>query len=111
MSIETLIHRLGICSIYKGYSYLVYAVELVVRNEEYLLYITKALYPDIAKYFHSTSSRIERSLRTVITNCWNEGNRELLNRIAGYELQRKPTTGEFIALLAYYVKNHDTEDL
>ena len=72
MNVESLVHRLGICSIYRGYSFLIYAVELAVRNEEYLLYITKELYPDVAKHFHSTSTRIERSLRTVITTCWNE---------------------------------------
>ena len=66
MNVESLVHRLGICSIYRGYSFLIYAVELAVRNEEYLLYITKELYPDVAKHFHSTSTRIERSLRTVI---------------------------------------------
>ena len=110
MNVESLVHRLGICSIYRGYSFLIYAVELAVRNEEYLLYITKELYPDVAKHFHSTSTRIERSLRTVITTCWNEGNRTLLDRIAGYELQRKPTTGELISMLAYYVRNHKDEE-
>lgn len=43
MNVESLVHRLGICSIYRGYSFLIYAVELSVRNEEYLLYITKEL--------------------------------------------------------------------
>ena len=41
MNVESLVHRLGICSIYRGYSFLIYAVELAVKNEEYLLYITK----------------------------------------------------------------------
>ena len=31
--IESLIRRLGICSVYRGYYYLVYAVELVLRDE------------------------------------------------------------------------------
>ena len=103
MNVESLVHLSWYLLIYQGYSFLIYAVELAVRNEEYLLYITKELYPDVAKHFHS-QLRSKRSLRTVITTCWNEGNRTLLDRIAGYELQRKPTTGEFISMLAYYEK-------
>lgn len=104
MKIETLIHRLGICSVYRGYYYLVYAVELVMENEDYLLYITKHLYPDIAKHFGTSSSKVERSIRTAVTICWNEGNKNLLNKISGYELKRKPTSGEFISILTFYLK-------
>lgn len=102
--IETLIHRLGICSVYHGYNYLSYALELVLHDEEYLLYITKRLYPDIAKHFHTTSAKVERSIRTAITICWNEGNKNLLIKIAGYPLTRKPTTGEFISILSFYLR-------
>lgn len=101
---ESLIRRLGICSVYRGYYYLVYAVELVLSDEEYLLYMTKRLYPDIGKHFHTSASNVERSIRTIVTICWNEGNRELLNHIAGYQLLRKPTTGEFISILAFHLK-------
>ncbi len=102
--IETLIHRLGICSVYHGYHYLSYALELVLHDEEYLLYITKRLYPDIAKHFHTPSAKVERSIRTAITICWNEGNRNLLIKIAGYPLTRKPTAGEFISILSFYLR-------
>lgn len=104
MGIETLVHRLGICSVYHGYHYLIYGIELVMEDENYLLCMTKRLYPDIGKRFHTTGAKVECSIRTVVTVCWNEGNRNLLNRIAGYELTRKPTTGEFISILSYYLK-------
>ena len=39
-----------------------------------------------------------------LSNSRNEGNRNLLDRIAGYQLLRKPTTGEFISILAFYLK-------
>ena len=81
-----------------------YALELVLHDEEYLLYITKRLYPDIAKHFHTTSAKVERSIRTAITICWNEGNKNLLIKIAGYPLTRKPTTGEFISILSFYLR-------
>ena len=87
--IESLVRRLGICSVYRGYYYLVYAVELVLHDEEYLLFMTKRLYPDIGKHFHTSASNVERSIRTIVTICWNEGNRNLLDRIAGYQLDRK----------------------
>ena len=102
--IESLVRRLGICSVYRGYYYLVYAVELVLLVVAYLLFMTKRLYPDIGKHFHTSASNVERSIRTIVTICWNEGNRNLLDRIAGYQLLRKPTTGEFISILAFYLK-------
>ena len=91
----------AVCSLRKE---LVYAVELVLSDEEYLLYMTKRLYPDIGKHFHTSASNVERSIRTIVTICWNEGNRELLDHIAGYRLLRKPTTGEFISILAFHLK-------
>ena len=102
-SAEELLQKLGIHAIYRGYPYLVCALKLVTRNPEYLLYITKWLYPDVAKNFHSTESSVERSIRTAVNACWNEGNRELLNQLAGYDLTRKPTNGEFLSILSFYL--------
>lgn len=105
-SAEELIQKLGIRAIYRGYPYLVFAVKLAVSDPDYLLYITKWLYPDVAKKFHSTESSVERSIRTAVNACWNEGNRKLLNQLAGYDLTRKPTNGEFISILSFYLKRH-----
>ena len=39
---------------YYGFRYTVYGVALVIREEAYLLALTKRLYPDIARYYQTT---------------------------------------------------------
>ena len=52
LKIESLIRSLGIGATYRGYQYLNYGVRLCMNNEDYLLAISKLLYPQIAKEFH-----------------------------------------------------------
>ena len=84
--IEHLIRSLGIGATYRGYKYLCYAISLCLENEDYLLGISKLLYPTIANTFQTTPSSVERDLRTVINVCWERGNRSLLTTIAMYPL-------------------------
>ena len=105
-NLSQLIHRLGIHATYRGYHYLYRAVLLALSNEEYLLSITKKMYLDIASYYHTPVSNVERNLRTVITIGWDRGNRELLGQIASYPLTFKPSAGEFIDILVAYCQEH-----
>ena len=102
--IELLIHELEIHSTYHGYRYLQYAVSLALQDEDYLLAITKSMYPAIAERFHASVSSIERNIRTVITVCWERGNKKLLKQMTPYPLLDKPTTGEFLDILVTYCK-------
>ena len=102
--IYNLIRALGIHGTYRGYHYLALAISLILQDEANLLQVTKNLYPKIAEAFHTTPKCVERNLRTVVSVCWERGNRELLQEIAGYQLQFKPTTGEFIDMLAGNLK-------
>ena len=56
LEIEYLIRALGIGATYRGYRYLNYGVKLCLRDEDYLLSVSKLLYPQIAKNYHTTSS-------------------------------------------------------
>ena len=85
-NLSQLIHRLGINATYRGYHYLYRAVLLALSDEDYLLSITKKMYLDIAAYYGIPVSNVERNLRTVITICWERGNREFLTEIASYPL-------------------------
>ena len=76
--------QLGINATYRGYHYLYRAVLLALSDEDYLLSITKKMYLDIAAYYGIPVSNVERNLRTVITICWERGNREFLTEIASY---------------------------
>ncbi len=102
----SLIRSLGISGTYLGYYYLCTAVALVLEDHDRLLMISKILYPKIALIHKTTPACVERDIRTVINLCWNRGDRERLCQVAGFRLQRKPTNGEFIDLLAAYLQNH-----
>ena len=103
--IEHLIRSLGIGATYRGYKYLCYAISLCLENEDYLLGISKLLYPTIANTFQTTPSSVERDLRTVINVCWERGNRSLLTTIAMYPLETKPTTGAFLDILIGHLQH------
>ena len=109
MTPTEIVQKLGIHSIYCGYAYIIYATELASEDNVYLLAITKWLYPEIAARFDTTCSRVERGIRTVVNSCWQDGNIEFLNEMAGHPLCKKPTSGEFIAILSEYFKKHRDE--
>ena len=50
--IQYLVRSLGIGATYRGYRYLIIAVDLCLRDEDFLLGISKVLYPKIAEICH-----------------------------------------------------------
>lgn len=97
------IHELGVPAHIKGYQYIRSAIIMVVDNMELLNYITKQLYPTIAKKYQTTSSRVERAIRHSIEVAWDRGQPEVMNDIFGYTISNtkgKPTNSEFIAMVA-----------
>ncbi|MDF2556406.1 MAG: spo0A [Bacillales bacterium] len=101
--ITTIIHEVGVPAHIKGYIYLREAITMVYNDIELLGSITKILYPDIAKKFKTTSSRVERAIRHAIEVAWNRGNVDSLTRLFGYTIsmsKAKPTNSEFIAMIA-----------
>ena len=84
---------------------LVCAVELAHRNPELLLRVTKGLYPAVAAHFdQATPSTVERNLRLIRDHQWNKGDQERLREMAGFPIRVKPTTGEFVDLICYYME-------
>ena len=73
-----LLHSLGIGAKYRGFRYLAYGIALCMEDEDYLLRVSKTLYPKIAQTFQVSSSCVERDIRTAISVCWTRGNRDLL---------------------------------
>lgn len=105
IEIERLIRTLGIGATYRGYRYLSSGIALCLQDENYLLSVSKLLYPQIARMYCTTSSSVERDLRTVIKVCWERGNKEYLEKMAMHTLDSRPTSGEFIDILVAYI-NH-----
>lgn len=102
-SITNIIHEMGVPAHIKGYMYLREAIAMVYHDIELLGSITKILYPDIAKKFNTTSSRVERAIRHAIEVAWSRGNIESISALFGYTVsvsKAKPTNSEFIAMVA-----------
>ena len=79
------------------------AIIMVVNNIDVINQITKQLYPDIAKKYETTPSRVERAIRHAIEVAWGRGQTETVESIFGYTVSAakgKPTNSEFIAMIA-----------
>lgn len=101
--VTNVIHELGVPAHIKGYQYIRTAIMMVVDNMDLLNYITKQLYPEIAKKYSTTSSRVERAIRHSIEVAWSRGKAKTLDEIFGYTIdcgKGKPTNSEFIAMVA-----------
>lgn len=88
------IHELGVPAHIKGYQYIRSAIMMVVENMDLLNFITKQLYPEIAKAYNTTASRVERAIRHSIEVAWSRGKPEVMNEIFGYTIHTgkgKPT--------------------
>ena len=76
-------------------------------DQNMLHYITKFLYPTIAKKYHTSSSSVERTIRHAIEVAWRRGNMETLEHVFGNTISAnrgKPTNSEFIAMIADNLK-------
>ncbi len=102
-NITNIMHDIGVPAHIKGYLYLREAITMVYHDIELLGSITKILYPDIAKKFNTTASRVERAIRHAIEVAWNRGNIDSITELFGYTInvsKAKPTNSEFIAMVA-----------
>ena len=101
--VTNVIHEVGVPAHIKGYQYLREAIIMVVNNIDVINQITKQLYPDIAKKYETTPSRVERAIRHAIEVAWGRGQTETVESIFGYTVSAakgKPTNSEFIAMIA-----------
>ena len=100
------LRRLNLLPNHNGFHYLLTAIAYQLSNPDQPVYITKSVYPYVAKKYNSTPSRIERCMRTAITHFWESDGRAKFEAIAGFPVERKPTKSEFISLSAEYIRLH-----
>ncbi len=101
--VTNIIHEIGVPAHIKGYQYLREAIMIAVEDMDVINAITKVLYPQVAKTFQTTPSRVERAIRHAIEVAWDRGDLDTLQRFFGYTVSNtkgKPTNSEFIALIA-----------
>lgn len=103
ISVTKLLHGLGVPSHIKGYQYIREGVILMYEKPDIVGAITKELYPEIAKRFDTTVSRVERAIRHAIEVSWNRGDIDLMEEIFGHSVdydRAKPTNSEFIVTVS-----------
>ncbi len=101
--VTEIIHEIGVPAHIKGYQYLREAIILTIRDMDMINAVTKVLYPEVAKRFGTTPSRVERAIRHAIEVAWDRGDLEVLQKYFGYtvsNIKGKPTNSEFIAMIA-----------
>ena len=99
--------ELGVPAHLRGYQYLRSAVEMCAQDMELVGSVTKLLYPDLAKMYHTTDQKIERAIRNAIEVSWERGNSELFERLFGYSNSNeysRPTNSEYSATVADYIR-------
>ena len=101
--VTSVIHEIGVPAHIKGYQYLREAIMIAVEDMDVINAVTKILYPEVAKRFSTTPSRVERAIRHAIEVAWDRGDLETLQKFFGYTVSNskgKPTNSEFIAMIA-----------
>ena len=101
--VTSVIHEIGVPAHIKGYQYLREAIILTIKDMDMINAVTKVLYPEVAKRYNTTPSRVERAIRHAIEVAWDRGDIETLQKFFGYtvsNIKGKPTNSEFIAMIA-----------
>lgn len=102
-TVTSIIHEVGVPAHIKGYQYLREAILIAVADMDVINAVTKVLYPEVAKRFNTTASRVERAIRHAIEVAWDRGDLDTLQKYFGYTVSNvkgKPTNSEFIAMIA-----------
>lgn len=102
IDVTNILLEIGIPAHIKGYQYIREGIIMAFYDRNMLHYITKFLYPAIAKKYKTTSSSVERTIRHAIEVAWRRGNVETLEEVFGNTIcsgKGKPTNSEFMALL------------
>ena len=105
--VTNMLHEIGTPAHIKGYNYIRSAILMCVKEPELVNAITKRLYPEIAKKYETTGSRVERAIRHAIEVAWDRGDVDVLNSYFGSTIDNKrgkPTNSEFIAMLAEKIR-------
>ena len=104
-AIEAVLRALGLPGASIAMRQLIYAVELAHEDMYLVTDMMKGLYPAVAAHFEGTTVlTVERNIRGLRDRVWAEGDVELLRKMAGFNLQIRPTTGEFVDMIRYYME-------
>ena len=101
MSVYEVLVHLGVTANYRGFQQCAYAVCLCVQNPDRLSMVTKWLYPDVAKRYHTTAGAVDRNIRSVVARAWKQ-NPAFLRELAGCPVPKMPTASQFFTILVFH---------
>lgn len=104
--VQNVLLKVGIPPNLLGFMYIAYAEELALNDKDYLRNLTKCMYVDIAKKFHTTPSSVERCIRHAISVGLTYGSHDFIDFLFQNSLnQRKgmPTNSQFISRIYFYL--------
>lgn len=88
-----------------GYEYIKHILHKCVEKEGYYRNgMTKAVYPECAKHYGTTSERVERAIRHAIETGFYEVP-DKYNKLFSRQLEDSPANSKFISMLAVHLKN------
>ena len=101
-----ILYDLGIIKPYMGCRYIIYSIQELDNDEDDIIYVTKSLYIDAARFFHTNIGCVERDIRRVIEKIWScKDNKDLIKKVFGYRhIYNKPTNAQFLWMLYEYIK-------
>lgn len=105
--VTMLMLEMGVPAHLKGYHYLREAIMVSGKDMEIVSSVTKLLYPEVAKKYHTTDQKVERAIRNAIEISWSRGNTERMEELFGYSIlqgRNRPTNSEYIARVADKVR-------
>lgn len=105
--ILTILNDISVPFAILGRNYLVEAVIYVLEKGR--PYVTKEIYPHVAKRFNTTPARAERAIRHAIESAFSNAETNTIIKYFGtsrWQKEGKLTNSEFIFGLAEYLKLH-----
>ena len=98
--IVEVLRDLGVPTNLKGYDYLRSAIAMCVEDKTILESIIGRLYPEMAKRYHTTPSRVERAIRHAIEVAWDRCDFDVMRQYFGNTIspsRGKTTNSEFVS--------------
>ena len=107
LQVTNIMHQIGVPAHITGYHFLRAAICIAIKDDNKLTSVTKVLYPEVAKQFQTSASRVERAMRHAVEVAWDRGDVDVLTSFFGYTVNStkgKPTNSEFISLIADHIR-------
>ena len=89
------LENINLSAKYTGYYYLIKILDVVINGEIKVKSFSREVYPIVAKHFGINECTIERNLRILIKNCWNDDVSKRLN----VKHAKAPTCCNFLKII------------